>query len=63
MRAHGETIVIVAVLFAIPLAVMIAGGTFGQRCADVYDEASAAWERCVMRVAEGGPVWEENIDR
>lgn len=48
---------------AVPLLIVAScvgsGGTFGQRCAKVYE--GPAFERCVMRLNEGGPLYEENI--
>lgn len=43
----------------ITIAVVAAGGTFGQRCAKVY--SGAAYERCMIRLQAGGPLYQENI--
>lgn len=36
-----------------------AGGTFEHRCGKIYQ--GAAQERCVKRLSEDGPLYEENI--
>lgn len=44
------------------IAVVLSGGTFGQRC-EAAGYEGAALERCVARVSDGGPIYEENIGR
>lgn len=46
---------------AIPALVYATGGTFDQRCAKAYPRDAAAQERCMMRLNEGGPVYEQNV--
>jgi hypothetical protein len=53
-------------IFAIALAYcyyMAANHSFHARCVKVYDENTAAFERCVARTSGGGPVFEENIGK
>lgn len=54
------------IIFGIALAYcwyMAAFHSFGVRCGKVYDENTAAFERCVARTSDGGPVFEENIGK
>lgn len=56
--AVGVALVVVLFVF-----VFATGMTFRQRCAAIYDTPSAEWERCVDRLSNGGPAYEENVGR
>lgn len=54
------------VIFTLALAYCFYMSTFHSfhaRCVRVYDENTAAFERCVARTSDGGPVFEENIGK
>ena len=66
MRRFFKTYGLGLFIFAVTIAYcMYMGGVhgFGARCARVYNENTAVYERCVARVSEGGPVFEENIGK
>lgn len=56
----SDWIVPLVAIFGLPALIALFGGFHGQRCAKAYEKPLAAWERCVIRVSEGGPVWDEN---
>lgn len=59
-RLFGPSVVVMAVFAGIIVAVFATGSTFDQRCSRA-GYAGAAHERCVLRLYDGGPVYEENI--
>lgn len=42
---------------------MAATQSFGVKCSRAYESNTAAHERCVARLSNGGPVFEENIGK
>lgn len=56
---YAPWLAVSVVLLGVAGSCVAAGGTFGQRCARVY--SNAALERCIARMADGGPLYEENI--
>lgn len=51
----------VLMLLGVVASCVAHGGTFGQRCARIYQDA--ALERCIDRLSAGGPLYEENIGK
>ena len=49
----------VLLFIVLVVAVFAAGATFGQRCS-AAGHSAADHERCIMRLADGGPVYVEN---
>lgn len=41
---------------ALIAAVFIGGQTFGQRCAEEYENGSRQWSSCVERLSKGGSI-------
>lgn len=48
-----EILLVLAVLLAVPIIVVITGGTFGQRCARAFPNDPLAAERCVYDLSHG----------